>query len=374
MAQIYFSQPCECGCGQIANSTDRRLSRRRRFIHGHRARLQSKRILNAPPPNPSGLCQCGCGRQTKRAKKSRGTLQVAGEFLRYLQGHWEKWEARRNPVKPDDPRGPNPSGKCGCGCGQTTSIADRTDAAEQTVAGCYHRFLKGHDKLKTERIGNPSGFCKCGCGQKTPIAKFSRLGNIASQPQMYCPGHRWQHQYVINRNTGCWELPPDKVHGYGRIRRDGRLWLAHRWYWSQRYGPIPEGMTLDHLCRNRACCNPDHMELCTQAENSRRVANHPEIPKWGDWDDSQIIVDPATQCWLFPIVQQDGYARFWMRTRLIPAHIYYYTRERGKIPSGLQLDHMCRRRNCVCPSHLEPVTRTENMRRAAASRAAALAA
>jgi hypothetical protein len=53
---------------------------------------------------------------------------------------------------------------------------------------------------------------------------------------------------------------------------------------------------------------------------------------------------------------------------LIAAHRFYYTRERGKIPAGLQLDHTCRRRNCVCPSHLEPVTPAENIRRGVAAR------
>jgi hypothetical protein len=147
--------------------------------------------------------------------------------------------------------------------------------------------------------------------------------------------------------------------------------MAHRWYWTQRYGPIPKGLTLDHLCRNRACCNPDHMELCTQAENSRRVYNHPEIPKWGDWTAENIRIDPDTGCWVFPIVQADGYARFWMGTRLVSAHRYYYEAARGKVPASKHLDHLCRNRACICPDHLEPVTRKENMRRAAASRTAA---
>lgn len=45
---------------------------------------------------------------------------------------------------------------------------------------------------------------------------------------------------------------------------------AHRWLWEQEHGPIPDGMEIDHLCRNRACVRASHMELVTHLENVRR--------------------------------------------------------------------------------------------------------
>jgi hypothetical protein len=49
--------------------------------------------------------------------------------------------------------------------------------------------------------------------------------------------------------------------------------LVHRDVYEQLVGPIPEGLVLDHLCRNRSCCNPAHLEPVTTAENVRRGLN-----------------------------------------------------------------------------------------------------
>lgn len=52
-----------------------------------------------------------------------------------------------------------------------------------------------------------------------------------------------------------------------------RTYRAHRWYYEQAHGPIPDGLTLDHLCSQRACVNPDHMESVSLSENIRRGSN-----------------------------------------------------------------------------------------------------
>ena len=59
--------------------------------------------------------------------------------------------------------------------------------------------------------------------------------------------------------------------GYGRVWVDGQAKRVHRVLWELKNGPIPEGLTVDHLCRVTACCNTEHMELVTAEENIRRA-------------------------------------------------------------------------------------------------------
>lgn len=75
-------------------------------------------------------------------------------------------------------------------------------------------------------------------------------------------------------------------------------------------------------------------------------------------------VKKTDSCWNWiGYIHSDGYGGFWINGKTKQAHRIAYELIKGKIPNGLQLDHLCRNRKCVNPDHLEPVTARENILR-----------
>jgi len=75
----------------------------------------------------------------------------------------------------------------------------------------------------------------------------------------------------VEKTISCWNWLAFKNHdGYGSFRYNGRMMLAYHFPYELIKGKIPQELELDHLCRNRACVNPDHLQAVSKSQNQRR--------------------------------------------------------------------------------------------------------
>jgi hypothetical protein len=82
--------------------------------------------------------------------------------------------------------------------------------------------------------------------------------------------HAKKKPYVLIHDDGCWYWLRSKIKGYGTLSIQNKPHKAHRFIYESLKGHIPDGLTLDHRCRNRACVNPDHLEPVTNRINILR--------------------------------------------------------------------------------------------------------
>ena len=87
----------------------------------------------------------------------------------------------------------------------------------------------------------------------------------------------------INKTDTCWLWTSNlSQKGYGRFMRKNNRMKAHRWAYEHFIGPIPEGLTIDHLCKVKSCVNPKHLEAVTNEENIMRY--HKGRQDLYDWE------------------------------------------------------------------------------------------
>ncbi|QAY71796.1 HNH endonuclease [Xylanimonas protaetiae] len=96
--------------------------------------------------------------------------------------------------------------------------------------------------------------------------------------------------HVTEQDDGCWAFDHvDPRTGYATFRQQ----RAHRWAYEFFHGPIPDGLHLDHLCANRRCVNPDHLDPVTVAVNNRRQKASLDTCKHGHpWTPSNTYIHP----------------------------------------------------------------------------------
>lgn len=127
-------------------------------------------------------------------------------------------------------------------------------------------------------------YCECGCGLETPKSPYTRRseGRVRGEPIRFLHGHSGLRRTSAPLADGwivedgpllspCWIWQRSVTRdGYAHARVDGKIRRVHRVMWERTNGAVPSGLELDHLCRVRACVNPDHLEPVSHAENVRR--------------------------------------------------------------------------------------------------------
>lgn len=74
----------------------------------------------------------------------------------------------------------------------------------------------------------------------------------------------------VKKTEDCWIYIGQTDNGYGRFWYKGKGKLAHRWIYEFLISTIPPKMQIDHLCRNRSCVNPEHLEVVSNNEQQKR--------------------------------------------------------------------------------------------------------
>jgi hypothetical protein len=124
---------------------------------------------------------------------------------------------------------------CECGCGETPTISNITDTSRGWKRGEPRRFVKGHR---------------------------SHLKRLSQDP------YREEDR---GYTTPCWIWLRTISHdGYAQQKIIGESHVAHKNNYMRKFGPVPNGKVLDHLCKVRCCVNPDHLEVVSHTENLRR--------------------------------------------------------------------------------------------------------
>lgn len=106
------------------------------------------------------------------------------------------------------------------------------------------------------------GYCK------SHYDRWRRRGVVAASTVLSVEERFWSK---VDKTAGCWVWTAGRVGGgYGTFTVDRRAQVAHRFAYELLVGPVPDGLQLDHLCRNRQCVNPAHLEPVTARTNLLR--------------------------------------------------------------------------------------------------------
>jgi hypothetical protein len=160
-------------------------------------------------------------------------------------------------------------------CGREFLVPPSLERRKFCSPAC--RF-KGQELTDELPHPNPSGLCQCGCGQPAPIADQSerQRGWVKGKPKRYIAGHQARtkqtvampRRFQVDASTGCWNWTGRRnSEGYGLYLVANVRVYAHRASYEAAHGSIPNGHEIHHVCANKRCVNPAHLQAVTRKEH-----------------------------------------------------------------------------------------------------------
>lgn len=146
-------------------------------------------------------------------------------------------------------------------------------------------IIRLYDRLKSSRLVG----LELGISGTSVLRVLNAHGvYLIRQPGKRSDEQRFMDLVKVSEKTGCWLWQGRIHHGYAWFRARGEAMLhAHRFSYEHFKGPIPDGLEIDHLCRARACVNPDHLEAVTHRENLIRMQRARKLEREIERVDSQ---------------------------------------------------------------------------------------
>lgn len=199
------SHLCACGCGKrTAISADTGLPNR--FLHGHHRRTHPISRKRQKPMN--GICACGCGEPIppNRIHKYRPSY--------YLPGHSTRKSPGRNTYTPQPEE--IPSGQCECGCGKKTRKAKLTARSKRHFAGHPVPFIHGHrPKVPHEKHHLWLG------GRFVHLSGYVYV-HAPEHPNRNAAGYILEHRLVMERVIGRYLKTHERVHHIDSVKTNNR--------------------------------------------------------------------------------------------------------------------------------------------------------